>query len=219
MQRLVGVILVLCLCSNVCRGEFILHFSPDGTVSNYNVTVGATVDIPIYLVETTTSQLSSRGMEFIGVRLQFSSGLGDATFVQAFINPLFSESVEVLSDAGFASVSGTIPTGDPIPMDSPLLLGTFRFQGNALNNVTTLSLADPNRFGDFTFDNVLAESGPLSSLGIDDQINFSQTITITAVPEPSSLLFGAFAASGIAASAWRRRKQRIKSSSTLELSH
>jgi hypothetical protein len=206
MNRFVLAIVALCFFSSVCNGGFFLSFSADGSVTNYNVAVGGVVDIPVYLRETVTNNLATRGMEFIGVRVNFSNGSGDATLVQApVINPLFSDFKIEQSSPTFSIVSGGVPLGATIPKNSPLLLGTFRFQGNLLNNITTIRLADPDRFGaGFNGDNLLA--GPGEEL--DTSINFSETVTITAVPEPSTLILVGVAATSMGAVAWRRRKMK-----------
>ncbi len=205
MDRMIGSIgclAVLLAWVGEVRGDLILAFSPDGLTQQFNVKVGDSFNVDLYLIETTTNDLATYGLLGFGTRGEFSSAFIQATggtvdssfpFVGGGSNPDFS-------NEGQVDVFG----GALQPPKSPAVhLATLGF--TAVGSGTTVI-----RFGDLdsTFDDFSLNDPSVTSL---DRSVFGSTllqthdvtINISAVPEPTSFFLTIFAAVSLAARRFR----------------
>lgn len=200
------------------EANVIISFTPDGSLGTFQVTVGDMIGVPIYL--TGDSRLSTQGLYSAGatVNYGYESGVGDistgnASIVQAelaahWTGPVF---VEIDNDPGqqYAVLEGVVDGPEispvmPAASTSYILLGTVLFQSGLEGNITQLSLSN---IRNLDFVNLLYNT----ELGdpLDGQITYvgGNVLTITATPEPTSLLAGVVAC-GFGLRAWRRRTKR-----------
>jgi hypothetical protein len=198
------VIAALALIAAPARAGLVLTFDQ----SNYAANPGQTVNVSVFLDETDSDgTLANTGLIGAGVTVSsnlapFATDPAQVTSISAnpAVNPLdpdfpdsLSTSITPATDSspGSASLSWflAINTFYPAPGSSDILIGTFAFRtGMTPGQVTNLSVG------------VLAPAGDQFYLGdftnIDAQITGS-TATITAVPEPSSLLLAATAVAAL----------------------
>lgn len=231
MRVLFLMLAVICLIlPGPVRADLVLAFTPDAAPITFSVVAGQTITIPVYLVERNqapfTNILSSEGLFSAGVRLNYSTVAGSATVTGggAVLNPAFDVPTSgfpmVDNVSGFASVSGATLNlaGVPATGTPPsVLVGSFTFLGNQVNNVTTINTAKPQAllFPEFlsntsgtvletqTFANIFFAGG-----NSNQPISYSTTLTtVASVPEPATwvLLGLSGACSLISWRYWNRR--------------
>ena len=205
--------------SAAAHAGFIISFSTDGRSNTvFTIAPGApSQSIPVYLVQIgNENRLLDVGAFSAGTTIQFSGGVGASTYVanSASIPAPWAERLLNFDSADNSLLLQSATDGSPF-RGSFLQIGSFQMSAGADGNSTTLTASVTRNIADANMLIDLTEILP-SAANSENRLTFGTATVITAVPEPSSLLLGAFAASGIAASAWRRRKQRTKSSSTLE---
>ena len=193
MSRILTFFIVLLFMSSQAQADIVYQFD----ATNYSVAPGATVDVEVFIVQTgnTTNDpvdLSTDGLESAGVRVFFDGNpptdraevlsTGNITF-----NPQFDDSTLQESDvmpgisAGLADSINF--TANPVT-GTNILVGTFTFTAGLVpGEVTNLRATD---FGDF--DDTIA--GDANFTPLDDIIvDGVATITVTAIPEPGSMIF------------------------------
>ncbi len=205
--------LALGLTSEVARAGYEFRFADaSGNYTNsfsFDATSTPTIDIRIYLVQTGGSTgLSSSGLVSSGVKLTYGGTVANvANTGDIFQNAAFD-------DTPNKSVTGTDATLRQAtdlngPVTAPLagadanrvLLGTFRFTGLTVGSELTLT-TDPNAFP--VGNNVLDDGTVLDSLIAND----SAVITVTAIPEPGTMLLSGILALGVAGGAVRRFRRQ-----------
>jgi hypothetical protein len=175
--------------------------------NNFSTTVGQTVAVEVFLVQSGGSTgLTSTGLTAGGVSLSFNQAIANVPNTGAITpNPAFDNSttsvgtgiakLNVNSDVGpvFAPTTG--------PNAGAILLGTFTFTGvsGGTTSVTTgLPQAPP-------FQNNVLGDGTL----LDGIIANSSAVITVAVPEPGTLvLTSVLAFGGLAGAVWRRYRRR-----------
>lgn len=189
-----------------CQANVIISFSNTGSFETFNVQVGGSVDIPIYL--SGDSRLATQGLFSAGstVNYAYDSGAGDvnlgnATIASVLLDPQWNSSVnftDVNNSAGnqYAILEGLVDGPPVIPVTPApgtdyIRLGSVTFQSGVTGNVTALSLSTNLNL---QFINLLYNNTGGDPL--DGQITFvgAKLSTITAVPEPSSMLMVAISA-------------------------
>jgi hypothetical protein len=215
------------------QADIRLAFTPDGSPTNFQVNVGQTIPVPVYVVQTNmapmTTVMSDFGLGSGGVRLDFTNSIsGGAELLTAVANPGWESnasgfpSISQTPAGGFGATSaGTTTTNllfpPPMPAPQSILVGTFTFRGDLLDNVVTLSTTNPHppTFSEFvaglTPPNIFVlEQQPYGNIfwagGIPppNGTNIHYTSTITVVPEPALIL--GVCTPVVAVLAWRRRR-------------
>jgi hypothetical protein len=180
-------------------------------VSNFNVAVGSTVNVLVYLEQTNgTTGLSNpgQGLKDGGVGLTFNQAIANVPSTGAITaNPAFDTSSKSVG-TGTANLNVFQTSSAPVlaptsgPTANAILIGSFTFTGVSAGTtatVTTLPHPDPP-----FANNVLGDGTDIDSL----IANSSAVITVTAVPEPGSMILTGLAVAGFGAGVLRRRLRR-----------
>jgi hypothetical protein len=217
MMHKAGMLLsvfVAALAAAPGRADFMYAFDQ----SSYTVATGQTVDVRVFLQETTSALLSTDGLIAGGTRVNFSGGSAavlssaDILYNPAFDDPggpitSLSSGSAGLTELVDITTPGIKAVGGP-PFE--VLLGTFQFTAGTSPGVTTLTVTNFGggiwNFTDFP-----------SSEGLDPLIaDGSATITVTsqavATPEPSSLILVSSGAVALVLGYWRQRAGRKSAS-------
>ena len=192
MSRILTFFIVLLFMSSQAQADIVYQFD----ATNYSVAPGATVDVEVFIVQTgnTTNDpvdLSTDGLESAAVRVFFDGNpptdraevlsTGNITF-----NPQFDDIALEQSDVmpGIsAGLADSIFVSNPVT-GTNILVGTFTFTAGLVpGEVTNLRATD---FGDF--DDTIAGDANLTPLD-DIIVDGVATITVTAIPEPGSMIF------------------------------
>ncbi len=213
--KLVCALVVSVALSNSARAGLIFEFGQ----ASYFALPNSTVDVDVFLTATGTDRQyllnTSPGRIFaLGVRVnnnQIGTGArvvnaGNVIINTATFDDPLVPAPEVTTSSARAQAFTLNPDGVALPDANPLRvrLATFRYTlGNTVGVTTTLSFADydptPN------VDNIVASDGVGGSITLDGLVTYSNTATITAVPEPASIVMF-LAASGVGlASRYRKR--------------
>jgi hypothetical protein len=232
-KRLLLTVALIALVSETARGDIILGFTPDGSVTNFNVPVGQTVQVPLYLIERNQAPLSGNilanfGLVGAGVRVDYGNTLpGGASGTSAGIDPpgWFSPGGYPIVNnnpnglMGNLDVYGTTFGAAAPAVGSPpaVRFGTLTFTGNTIGNVTTLMTTNtqPSTVAHFTAGDLAGTILEHQSYGnifwaggnpANAPLHYSSTITVTPVPEPTTILGVCAAAGGLYA--WRRKRSK-----------
>ena len=193
MSRILTFFIVLLFMSSQAQADIVYQFD----ATNYSVAPGATVDVEVFIVQTgnTTNDpvdLSTDGLESAAVRVFFDGNpptdraevlsTGNITF-----NPQFGDSALQESDVMPGISAGLADSIDFVAnpvTGTNILVGTFTFTAGLVpGEVTNLRATD---FGDF--DDTIAGDANLTALD-DIIVDGVATITVTAIPEPGSMIF------------------------------
>ena len=192
MSRILTFFIVLLFMSSQAQADIVYQFD----ATNYSVAPGATVDVEVFIVQTgnTTNDpvdLSTDGLESAAVRVFFDGNpptdraevlsTGNITF-----NPQFDDIALEQSDVmpGIsAGLADSIFVSNPVT-GTNILVGTFTFTAGLVpGEVTNLRATD---FG--VLDDTIAGDANLTPLD-DIIVDGVATITVTAIPEPGSMIF------------------------------
>ena len=191
------------LAPTISRADLVLSY--DVNIVQTSVNVGDTIDWQVFATISGTPNGSNLGIAQVSVTLQESL---NETLTPGTVDPAF---------AGYANQSG----GTPFP-GGLLAVGANHFPGQfagAVGNGTTGSFLiasgqyTATQAGIHTLQGVVADASKyFSALGQTtaaapsyDTVSFgSDSVTVTAVPEPSSLVLTGIAALG----AWRLRRRK-----------
>lgn len=200
-----GVIgLTVCLIGSNANADLVVAFSDNGGDSFIDealVTPGESIRIDVFAREVgDTTTLSEQGLAAMGLRGTFDSSFGQVESVQV-ANFLLLPETTIDASGGSFNLAGGDPTFSGIK-GTQIGLGSFSFVANRIGS-SAISFADlsPGQGeSDFT-----AGESPFDDL---DPIFFSGgrtfSLTVTAVPEPGSVLaFSLFAVGGLV---YRRRR-------------
>lgn len=193
MSRILTFFIVLLFMSSQAQADIVYQFD----ATNYSVAPGATVDVEVFIVQTgnTTNDpvdLSTDGLESAAVRVFFDGNpptdraevlsTGNITF-----NPQFGDSALQESDVMPGISAGLADSIDFVAnpvTGTNILVGTFTFTAGLVpGEVTNLRATD---FG--VLDDTIAGDANFTSLD-DIIVDGVATITVTAIPEPGSMIF------------------------------
>lgn len=180
----ISALFLLVATSGQVKADLILSFSE----SNVTLAIGQTVDIDIVLTQTSPAisgaDIRTNGILLADIELLLSSN--SSTVTSLGYGPGFENGSSSLADPFSPRLSSasidvtngvTAPGGDP----TSITLGTFTFTANSAGttDVTTV---------DTTFTDFIFATDPPGPHGpdIDNLIFGSETVRITAVPEPSA---------------------------------
>ena len=206
LGRLLPMVTTMLVCTlSSARAGAVLSFTPDGSPANFQLQLGETLEIPIYLIQTLTPptnppDITTDPLISFGVRIDLSTAVGSATITGISIsNPYIDLTNSSRFGASFAEILGedlsSSSTGTAIE------LGSITVAGNSVGSVTEVSLSDP-ALG-------LEDFATLSFGGFDSQVFGSAspitTISVSAVPEPSPGLYLGCVATLCMGAVWLRR--------------
>ncbi|MFK8115239.1 MAG: PEP-CTERM sorting domain-containing protein [Rubripirellula sp.] len=215
------IILTLSMFVHPASAALVYSFSE----ANYEVTAGSTVDVTVFLQQQDATgdpiDLTIDGLVSAGVRVTFDTTPPSdraEVLLEADItpNPLFDDTsfgpeFDLVAGESAGFVDSVDDVFAPITGNN-ILLGTFRFTaGSVIGEVTNVRAVD---FGidDDTF------AGDFDFTILDGAIGQGiSTITVTAVPEPSSL--GLLLVGGTVVVMSRRRRRRRKSVESFDVFH
>jgi hypothetical protein len=197
MTRIPAALLMLLLSVGLARADYTFQFANSaGTpATNFTVAQGGTIDILVYLFENDTAGLLHLvGLNDAGVRLNTQTATA-ANVTATTGNPSFDKVRTTTGATAFIkeSVKNVPPVTSPANDQSRILIGTFTFTGLSADSSTMVVTSLPNGAGD----NVLGDGTVIDSL----ITNSSATVTVTALPEPRTLLLTISAAT-IGVSIW-----------------
>lgn len=176
------------------RGGFVLSMSQDGSNPTFQVRTGEqSINIPVYLIQTQgENRLSSTGLFAGGATITFQTGGGKATYVNGsgqysshWVDTVASSATFLSPDLRIQGLVTTTPVRAAAGTNF-IQIGSFRVTGGDPGSITTLSLSlqglvgDPILLDDLT---AILPNAPSPS----NRVIFGTT-TISAVPEPSSIL-------------------------------
>ena len=212
-----AVLSVLLFTAGSTSADFSFQFTDQNgnTVPSnaFTVAQGSSVNVNLYLTQSNgETRLTSPGMQSAGVALTYNNSIANTTSVTG--NAAFDVQTTSGVGTGKASINDSAVVNPPVTAPTSgananrILLGQFTFQGASVGT-TSLVTSTPHAGSKPPIaDNVLADSPTFTS--IDSLIaNASATITVTAVPEPGSMILCSLAASACALAAWRRRRCKV----------
>ncbi|MCG8652559.1 MAG: hypothetical protein MI861_22150 [Pirellulales bacterium] len=187
-------LMMLLIAFGMQRASFaalILDFSADGSVTEFTVNPGETVEIPIFLRQVGPGpfmpDLTSDGLIGFGIEVDLTDTPGSSTSTGFSISSPFID----LTNNSMAGPSNLKLFGDSLfgVTGSSFELARITVLGNTAGNVTNITLGDPNP-------GIMQDFGTLAFGGIDSQVfATSATTSVTVVPEPASwLILTAFSA-------------------------
>jgi hypothetical protein len=225
-RALLASALLAALAAGPARADYQFTFATAGGVFTNNFTINpnlgqTTVDIRVYLTQTatgsdTTGITTGPGLNQAGIQLN-TSGPGIATVTGVTPNdtahggPFNATNTTTGTGASaFLTEGFTSPsTGLTATATNTLLpnatagansvyLGTFTFTAGSAGTTSTVSVVpSPGQF------NFLADGTVIDSL----ISNSTATISVTAVPEPGTVVLSGLLATGIAGGMWRRARR------------
>jgi hypothetical protein len=200
------------LTAGSARADYTFAFSADGGATfnstfAYDATQGP-LTLSVYLQQSAPDTgLTSPGLQSGGVKLNYDGTILNSTAVtpnSAANGGPFQFGTSSTSGANTSTAAATVHafntpgTGVTADSNGRVLLGSFTFSGLALGSTAVLT-ADPTA----TNDNVLANGTALDSL-----IHYNAaSVTVTAVPEPGTLLLTTLLATGVAGARLRRLRR------------
>lgn len=216
-----GIVTVL-LTALPGRADFVWEFADSlGTpTSSFTISnIGNTVDVRVYLKEFGSNPgnvLASEGLFGVGIRLDFDSPGGIAAVLSTsdiiandgvgkFDDTASQKKIvnnPVANTARLLEISSTLPGVSPEGTGAlnRILVGTFRFTGQANGSVTVLAQDYAG-----TDDTVTGTTFMVLD-GLIGQSTATITVGQAAIPEPGSLALCGLAGIGGAFGVWRRRR-------------
>jgi len=234
-KRFLVIVALAALSAATAKADIILGFTPDGTPTNFNVQVGQTIQVPLYLIERNQAPLSvnilsNNGLVGAGVRVDYLNSIaGGGSGTAAQIDPAgwFSPGGYPIVNNNAGGLTGNLDVygttfGAAAPaVGSPpaVRFGTLTFTGNTIGNVMTLSTTNtqPSTVAHFTAGDLagtILEHQPYGNIfwaggnPANAPLHYTSTITTTPVPEPATILGVCAAAGGLYA--WRRKRRAKK---------
>ena len=203
---------ILILVVQIAHAEFVLEFGEAGIVgdNSFDAAPNGTFDVQVYLTQTNSeSRLSSAstalaiadftititGTDVLPTATAFGTGFVDDFSGNTGVSGTTARVAQF--ESSFLGTSGVTTSADGLD-DNSVLLGTITFTvGATASGVFNLQVSQRADFGSLSVANTPFPS-PINAA------NGTGTLTVTAVPEPSSLLF----LTAIVGAATVRRRKR-----------
>lgn len=226
MQRLLAFLVTLCVANPIAFGGFSYSFEFDQ--ANYNMEQGGgPISIQLLLREETNDGSTPRlatggenGFFQMGLNVNYATFTGGQSTFSTFTPALgISEEgnpavLSLVNDVQIQYFSADAINGLEVGAFGPnttaiAVLGTFTFTNPNVIGVTTLTLSDRDPAIAF-IDNIFTDG---TSIDFSDAANNlfvsygSSTITITAVPEPTSLGIAGIALGAFAIRRWKQKRK------------
>ena len=167
------------------QAELIIGFDANGTVTGTDVRVNDNFSIELYLIETTTSQLSDFGLLAFGTRGTFSSSILQAR--GGTIDPNFPFIGMGNPDTSMAGLVDVFGGATNAPKANSIRLVQLQFR--ALSpGITSIAFGDLDpAFSDFSLNNLAVND--LDVVLFQNSRTYNFLVNVSPVPEPSSLLY------------------------------
>jgi hypothetical protein len=204
------VFAIIVFCSSIANAAIIAQFELEGQTT---VQPGGSTAISVYFRETTTagtpSILSNPNGGLVNANFSISRSLstGNNRITSTTANPVFNDALPLTIAADGSSADFPLytltnsPTGVASgPNSFRILLGTFNVTGGPAGSTATFSTVQPGEF-DFLLGDGVNDTGPLY-VGLQLA---PTSISVTAVPEPTSVLLLLPFAVGAAVVCWRKK--------------
>lgn len=186
IQMILLTTLLLIGASQHSKAELILQFSADNSVNGTSVFVGQSFLVDIYLVETSTSNLSN-GLLGFGFRGTFDSSRLQAT--GGTTDPVFNFTGSPNANISFPGQVDMFGGASVPPQAAVIHLGQLNFLALSPGSSVILFGDLDSNFDDFTLNDAPSFTSLDSAIfGAGGVGTFGFNVSITAVPEPSSLV-------------------------------
>jgi PEP-CTERM motif len=215
MQKLICTVLFFTALTSRADAGVILSFSQ----ASANIAVGESVDVDLILTQTSPpisgADIRTNGLFNVDVQLNLDSNFASVTAItpgSGFADPFFRSvpKIPLLSITAVDHANGVrAQLGSP----TSITLATFTFTGISAGTTLATTIDSPF-FTDFVF-----VTDPSPNADIDSQIFGAEqfAVTVSAVPEPSSIILFALGASICGCVGFRQRVQKVTCEQTAPL--
>jgi hypothetical protein len=202
---------VIALLCSIADAAVIYNFELEGQT---NVQPGAVTTISAYFRETGTAGEPSRlsdvnwGLINANFGVTRTASTGNNNITASTANSQFDGSGPLTFNASSADFPLTALLNTPVGVAAGansfrILLGSFSVTGGTLGSTATFTIGQPVA-NDFILGDGISDAGPLV---VGTQLS-PVSISITAVPEPSSIALLGIVGSSVAFISWKRRRAR-----------
>jgi len=203
---LLAALLTATMSASLAHADYAFVFTDTSgnAMSTFSVNAGQSITIDVYLAQTGSSTgLTNQGLNSAGVQLNTQTP-SVATVTGVTANAAFDQSSTTTGASASVTEHQTFSPAVTAPTSGPtagmILVGAFTFTGQSAGSTATVTAIPSTGTGV----NVLGDGTV-----IDGMIaNATAVITVTAVPEPGSMLLVGLAVSSFGVGVLRRRLRR-----------
>jgi hypothetical protein len=203
------------LCTDVSVAGFVLALTETGSPGSFQVEAGSTIIVPVYIVQTDgENRLATLGLFSAGVTANFDQLSGPSGLAIPQTATLASHWTDTIGNftkidlnARQITLEGLVTGTSSVKTSgnsNAIRIGEISFAAGNVDNVTSLRLSLVDNLPNINLLLTPPRGTPIDTSFVGGTIN-----TITAVPEPSTLILVGLAASSMGAAAWRKRKRLL----------